>query len=63
MKMSFKEIEFDGNNVVPSKDHSHRTNMENLRLRDDCQREEQIRGCYPVSLKEQSSQSVHEQFN
>ena len=38
--MSSKEMEFDGNDVVPSKDHDLRISMENLRLRDDCQMEE-----------------------
>ena len=37
--MSSKEIEFDGNDVVPSEDHDLRISMENLRLKDYCQRE------------------------
>ena len=41
-----------------SKDQSPRINMENLRLRDDCQREGHIRGSYPVSLRGQNSQLV-----
>ena len=41
--MSIKEMEFDGNDAVPSEDHSLRISMENLRLRDELQREEQIR--------------------
>ena len=56
--MSIKETEFDGNDVVPTEDHSLRISMENLRLRDDCQREEQIRRSHPVSLRGQSSQLV-----
>ena len=39
VKMSSKEIEFDGNDVVPSEDHDLRISMENLRLKDYCQRE------------------------
>ena len=35
--MSNKEMEFDGNDVVPSQDHDLRISIENLRLRDDCQ--------------------------
>ena len=40
--MSSKEMEFDGNDVVPSQDHDLRINMVNLWLRDDCQMEEHI---------------------
>ena len=39
VKMSIKEIEFDGNYVVASEDHSLKISMESLRLRDYCQRE------------------------
>ena len=49
--MSSKEMQFDGNDAVPSEDHSLRISMDNLRLRDDCQREEHIRGSHPVSLR------------
>ena len=56
--MSSKEIEFDGNDVVPSQDHDFRISMENLRLRDDCQMEKHITGSYQVSLRGQSSQLV-----
>ena len=56
--MSSKEIEFDGNDVVPSQDHDFRISMENLRLRDDCQMEKRITGSYQVSLRGQSSQLV-----
>ena len=61
--MSSKEMEFDGNDVVPSKDHDLRISMENLRLRDDCQREEHITGSHQVSLRGQSSQLVDGQSN
>ena len=58
--MSSKEMEFDGNDVVPSQDHDLRISMENLRLRDDCQREEH-RGSHQVSLRGQSRVLVDEQ--
>ena len=61
--MPIKEMEFDGNSVVQSEDHSLRISMENLRLRDNCQREEHIRESDPVSLREQNSQLVDEQLN
>ena len=53
--MSSKEMEFDGNYVVPSEDHDLRISMENLRLRDLCQREEHITGSHQVSLGRQNS--------
>ena len=56
-------MEFDGNDVVPSQDHDLRISMENLRLRDDCQREEHITGSHQVSLRGQSSQLVDGQSN
>ena len=34
--MSSKEVEFDGNDEVPSKNHNLRIGMGNLRLRNDC---------------------------
>ena len=34
--MSSKEMELDGNDVVPSEDHDLRISIENLTLRDDC---------------------------
>ena len=40
--MSNKEMEFDGHDVVPNENHNLRIIMANLRLRDDCQREEQF---------------------
>ena len=55
MKKSIEEIEFDGNDLVPSEGHSFRSNMENLRLRDDFKREEYIRGSHPFSLRRQNS--------
>ena len=61
--MPIKEMEFDGNSVVQSEDHSLRISMENLRLRDNCQREEHIRESDLVSLREQNSQLVDEQLN
>ena len=61
--MSSKEMEFDGNDVVPSQDHDLRIRMENLRLRDDCQREEYITGSHQVPLRGKSSQLVDEQSN
>ena len=61
--MSSKEMEFDGNDVVPSEDHDLRISMKNLRLRDDCQREEHITGSHQVSLRGQSSQLVDGQSN
>ena len=54
--MPSKEMEFDGNDVVPSEDHDLRISMKNLR--DDCQREEHITGSHQVSLRGQSSQLV-----
>ena len=56
-------MEFDGNDVVPSQDHDLRIRMENLRLRDDCQKEEHITGSHQVSLRRQSSQLVDGQSN
>ena len=47
--MPIKEMEFDRNDVVPGKGHDLRISMENLRLRDDCQREEHIQGSYQLS--------------
>ena len=61
--MSSKEMEFDGSDVLPSEDHDLRISMENLRQRDDCQREERISGSHQVSLKGQSSQLVDGQSN
>ena len=61
--MSIKEMEFDGNDVVPNEDHILRISMGNLRLRDDFQRVEHIRGITPVSLRGQSSQLVDGQQN
>ena len=49
--------------MVPSEDHDLRISMENLRQRDDCQREERITGSHQVSLKGQSSQLVDGQSN
>ena len=63
MRISSKEIEFDGNDVVPCEDHNHRINMEKQRLRDNCQREEHIRGSHQVSLRGQSSQLIDGQSN
>ena len=51
--MSSKEMEFGG----MIEDHNLRISMENLRLRDDCQREEH-RGSHQVSLRGQSSELV-----
>ena len=48
---------------VPSEDHDLRISMENLRLRDDCQREEHITGSHQVSLRGQSSHLVDGQSN
>ena len=56
--MSSKEMTFDGNDVVSSENHNIRISMENLRLRDDCQSEQHIRGSHQVSLRGQSSQLV-----
>ena len=56
--MSSKEIEFDGNDVVPSEDHNLRISMENLRLKDDYQKEEHITESHQVSLRGKSSQLV-----
>ena len=56
--MSSKEIKFDGNDVVSSENHNLRISMENLRLRDDCQSEQHIRGSHQVSLRGQNSQLV-----
>ena len=61
--MSSKEMEFDGSDVLPSEDHDLRISMENLRQRDDCQREERISGSHQASLKGQSSQLVDGQSN
>ena len=58
MNTSSKEMEFDGNDVVPSQDNDLRISMENLRLRDDCQMKEHITGSHQVSLRGQSSQLV-----
>lgn len=55
VKNSIEEIEFDGNDLVPSEGHSFRSSMENLRLRDDFKREEYIRGSHPFSLRRQNS--------
>ena len=44
--MSIKEMDTDGSDLVLREDHSLRTSMENLKLRDDCQREKHIRGSY-----------------
>ena len=54
--MSSKEMKFNGNDVVSSENHNLRISMENLRLRDDCQSEQHIRGSHQVSFREQSSQ-------
>ena len=51
----------DGNDVVSSENHNLRISMENLRLRDDCQSEQHIRGSHQVSLRGQSSQLVDRQ--
>ena len=56
--MSSKEMKCDGNDVTSSENHNLRISMENLRLRDDCQSEQHIRGSHQVSLKGQSSQLV-----
>ena len=56
--MSSKEMKFDGNDVVSSENHNLRISMENLKLRDDCQSEQHIRGIHQVSLRGQSSQLV-----
>ena len=56
--MSSKEMRFDGNDVVSSENHNLRISMENLRLSDDCQSEQHIRGSHQVSLRGQSSQLV-----
>ena len=61
--MSIKEMELDGNDVKPSEDHILRISMENLRLRNDCQRGEHIRGSHPVSLRGQNIQLVERQLN
>ena len=53
-------MEFDGTDVVSSEDHSPRISMDNLRLRDDFQREEHIIG--KLSSREQSSQLVDGQL-
>ena len=44
-------MDFDGSYMVPSEDYSVRIGMENMRLKDDWQREEHIRGSHPVSLR------------
>ena len=51
-------MEFDGNDVVPSEEHNGRISMKNLRLRDDCQKEEHMIGNHEVSLRGQRSQLV-----
>ena len=56
--MSSKEMKFDGNDVVSSENHNLRISMENLRLRDDCQSEQHIRGSHQVSFRGQNSQLV-----
>ena len=56
-------MECDGNDVVPSQDHDLRISMENLRLRDDCQRGKHITGSHQVSLRGQTSQLVDWQSN
>ena len=56
-------MEFDENDLVPSEDHDLRFTMENLRLRDDCQREDHITGSHQVSFRGQSSQLVDGQSN
>ena len=56
-------MKFDGNDVVSSENHNLRISMENLRLRDDCQSEQHVRGSHQVSLRGQSSQLVDEQSN
>ena len=61
--MSSKEMEFDGNDLVPSGDHDLRIKMKNLRLRGDSQREEHITGTHQISLRGQSSQLVDGQSN
>ena len=61
--MSSKEMEFDGNDMVPSGDHDLRISMKNLRLRGDSQREEHITGSHQISLRGQSSQLVDGQSN
>ena len=61
--MSSKEVKFDRNDVVSSENHNLRISMENLRLRDDCQSEQHIRGSHQVSLRGQSSQLVDGQSN
>ena len=58
--MSINEMEFTVNDVVLSENHSLRTSMENLRLSDDCQREEHITNSHQVSLRGKSSQLVDE---
>ena len=49
-------MDFYGNDLVLNEDHNLKINMENLRLRGDCPREENIRGSHQVSLWAQSSQ-------
>ena len=56
-------MEFEGDNVVPSEDHDLRISMKNLRLRDDCQRDEHITGIHQVSLRGQCNQLVDGQSN
>ena len=63
VNISSKELEFDGNDVVPSQDHDLRINMVNLWLRDGCQMEEHITWSHQVSLRGQSSQMVDGQSN
>ena len=43
-------MDFYGNDLVLNEDHNLKINMENLRLRGDCPREENIRGSHQVSL-------------
>ena len=56
-------MEFDGSDVVISEDYFLRISMENLRLRDDYQKEEHIRLNHPVSLRGLNSQLVDRQLN
>ena len=54
--MSSKDMKFDGNGMISSENRNLRISMENLRLRDDCQSEQHIRGSHQISLRGQSSQ-------
>ena len=56
-------MEFDGNDVVPSEEHNGRISMKNLRLRDDCQKEEHMIGNHQFSLRGQRSQLVGGESN